>query len=353
MTLHQRCHRCPNSCSSTTVLLVLFLGYNMHACSMHQADNDCPQELLDSLDRSLNEVEAIQSIYSSPSDEEADEHEAGAVLLDQCIRMVLKSTPEELRQARLLIKDGCNEISKERIPTLAMEIYMLVHAEDDTADTTISNNNNNDNKISACLYFGLGPGYPAHQPVSVTILTAQGLSNSEQQDLVLQLQSVARKLVGSEAIMELVQECQDRLTDLQAETSLQKQMLAEEQQFTKVASEKSSSVMGRRWIWVHHITDRQRKESIVQMACEYELGGYLKAGYPGIIVVEGGIKACDEFVIWIKGNKSRPRGLWTSMGPSRPGRTRNRPTTIAHVLCGLGRRLERPCIGMSGTRIGK
>ena len=38
------------------------------------------------------------------------------------------------------------------------------------------------------------------------------------------------------------------------------------------------------------------------------LGGYAKGGYPGVVVVEGKLEACDNFVVWIKGNKSAPGG---------------------------------------------
>jgi hypothetical protein len=67
-------------------------------------------------------------------------------------------------------------------------------------------------------------------------------------------------------------------------------------------------------LWVHHITNKQRKEDIVREAQDHALGGYLKAGYPGIVVVEGAQKSCDDFIVWIKGNKSRPGGFGRQWG---------------------------------------
>ena len=78
--------------------------------------------------------------------------------------------------------------------------------------------------------------------------------------------------------------------------------------------ERDPNLFGRRWIWVHHIKDKDRRKSIRKEAQDLNLGGFLKSGYPGIIVVEGKSAACDEFVTWVKGNKSRPGGFGRNWG---------------------------------------
>ena len=40
----------------------------------------------------------------------------------------------------------------------------------------------------------------------------------------------------------------------------------------------------------------------------------MKKGYPGIIVIEGDSQSCDEYVQWVKGNKSRPGGFGRNWG---------------------------------------
>jgi hypothetical protein len=50
----------------------------------------------------------------------------------------------------------------------------------------------------------------------------------------------------------------------------------------------------RRWIWAHHILNPARRKSIVKEALDSGLGGYLKPGYPGIVVVEGDASACED-----------------------------------------------------------
>jgi len=70
----------------------------------------------------------------------------------------------------------------------------------------------------------------------------------------------------------------------------------------------------RAWIWVHHITNTDRLKQIVIEAQQHGLGGYLKGGYPGVVVVEGQSQSVDGFISWIKGNKSRPGGFGRNWG---------------------------------------
>jgi len=70
----------------------------------------------------------------------------------------------------------------------------------------------------------------------------------------------------------------------------------------------------RAWIWVHHISNADRLKQIVIEAQQHGLGGYLKGGYPGVVVVEGQSQSVDDFISWIKGNKSRPGGFGRNWG---------------------------------------
>ena len=265
---------------------------------MDHTDDLNANELLESLDRSLHEVEALQAIYSSAEED-------GLVGADQPVRLELKSTRGELERARSFVEDGNTSLTKGDVPTLALEMHLMAKNEGEDPSS------NTNTCITACVGFSLPPAYPAYQPVSVTVLTSQGLSKTTQQDLSQHLQSSAKDSVGSEAIMELVQICQEQLEVFLAEANqLKKEQLAEEDS----GSNASISSLSRRWIWVHHITDRQRKEDIVEEANAFHLGGYLKAGYPGVVVVEGTGKACDDFVTFIKGNKSRPGGFGRQWG---------------------------------------
>ena len=110
--------------------------------------------------------------------------------------------------------------------------------------------------------------------------------------------------------MELIHFWQDRGEDFLS--SLENGSREEEGDEPEAGSSSSineSSNFKRLWIWVHHITNKDRRKNIVQEANDRSLHGYLKHGYPSVIVVEGEKRKCDDYVKWIKGNKSRENGF--------------------------------------------
>lgn len=270
----------------------------------------------ESLERAVQEVEALQAIYGNFDNDDDDGN--GGASCQTGLTIKSKNAWDEAREL-LLLESGTSSATtmREQIPTLELEIQVY-------QDNAHDNNNNNNNKASVCLYFGLMPGYPSHhKPVSVTIVTHQGITRTARDSLVQHLQAKAQELIGSEAIWELVQECQEHLTAIvSAEDSsfctttneTTSTTTGTDNHSTNMTTTKNPSSFSRRWIWVHHITDRQRKDDIVQEAQEHGLSGYLKAGYPGIVVLEGSIPASNDFVSWIKGNKSRPGGFGRQWG---------------------------------------
>uniref|UniRef100_A0A0G4FJI8 RWD domain-containing protein n=1 Tax=Chromera velia CCMP2878 TaxID=1169474 RepID=A0A0G4FJI8_9ALVE len=55
-------------------------------------------------------------------------------------------------------------------------------------------------------------------------------------------------------------------------------------------------VLGRRLLYSHHIRAESKKRAILEWAAELGLGGYSKVGYPGVIVVEGDEQCVQEYV---------------------------------------------------------
>lgn len=58
-----------------------------------------------------------------------------------------------------------------------------------------------------------------------------------------------------------------------------------------------------RLIYSHHIIAKSKRKSLKDLATKYNLGGYVKIGWPGIIIVEGLEADCDGFTGEIKGMK--------------------------------------------------
>ena len=55
-------------------------------------------------------------------------------------------------------------------------------------------------------------------------------------------------------------------------------------------------MLGRRLVYSHHIIADEKRAAIRQEALDLQLGGCVKHGWPGIIVVEGAEADCVEYV---------------------------------------------------------
>jgi len=58
----------------------------------------------------------------------------------------------------------------------------------------------------------------------------------------------------------------------------------------------NSCTLGRRLIYSHHIIAKTKRKAILNLAKEYDLGGFVKIGWPGIIIIEGLEENCILFV---------------------------------------------------------
>lgn len=238
---------------------------------------------MECIERTLLEIDALESIY----DEEFS---------------VLSKDAWKMARQRLESDDG---------ETIQQSILCV-------AVTIINDEKKKEEKLT--LNFRIPEGYPLVSAVSVSLVISSSLlSNAQQEELSNELNARAKELVGSEAILEVVQYAQDRVTDDYYITQKKamddnKQREDSNDQEQRVEMAKSNSMFSRRWIWVHHITNTSRRKDIIREARELHLGGYLKAGYPGVVVVEGLYSSCEDFCIWIKGNKSRPGGFGRNWG---------------------------------------
>lgn len=262
--------------------------------NMHQPRS----EMVDALERTVREIEALEAIYNGDGVE---------------VKVLSKDDFERV-QSQLETEEEENVYNP---PELSIQIQFQ----------------RGDTKQRATLTCVLPPGYPALRPAKVCVTLVEGyqhIHRAMQEEMTKRLVEIAEANVGQESMMELVQVLQDCLTEYNknnikgeesgtrggteiATRSTSNGTLADNSQTTST-KEEEEEMIGRRWIWVHHITDTGRKRDIVGEAKNLHLGGFLKAGYPGIVVVEGPISAYDEFVVWIKGNKSRPGGFGRNWG---------------------------------------
>ncbi|KAL7540571.1 hypothetical protein ACHAXR_012541 [Thalassiosira sp. AJA248-18] len=61
-----------------------------------------------------------------------------------------------------------------------------------------------------------------------------------------------------------------------------------------------TSTLGRRIIYSHHIIANSKRRDIAELTSQSRLGGYMKIGWPGVILIEGNESDCQMFVDEIK-----------------------------------------------------
>lgn len=281
------------------------------------------QDHWEALERALNETEVLNAIYGG-DDEEAEEAVSDAHPLSQqppsgtSFAIVSPGTDDLDRIKRYLELEMSSSVpggilSFRYAPDLKIEIRTQIEGE------TISNSNSCDNSSNAntnivlrCL---LPKGYPETSSAIVpSIQTYPSLTRTSIDEITRALNEKARCLMGTEAVMDLVEEAKELCISKQHHEHDQQQKQEEQQQLKQRKNNGSVSItaeynsFGRRWIWVHHITSKDRITSILAEAKHGNLKGILKHGYPGVVLVEGKTRECDAFVKWIKGNKSSALG---------------------------------------------
>jgi hypothetical protein len=61
------------------------------------------------------------------------------------------------------------------------------------------------------------------------------------------------------------------------------------------SSSSSCIILGRRLIYSHHIISKQKRSDMRHLASHYKLTGYIKIGWPGIVILEGRDDDCNSF----------------------------------------------------------
>mmetsp|Transcript_5737 Transcript_5737/g.10358 ORF Transcript_5737/g.10358 Transcript_5737/m.10358 type:complete len:298 (+) Transcript_5737:11-904(+) len=242
-------------------------------------------EKIDALERTVLEIDAMASIFCNDFSGESE----------GCSEEFVITNPDAL------------ECARERIDNCPAGEFDVPHIDAEVLVRSTSESSGVDARLRMCL----PPGYPSSCHAVVTVLCApKNFPRNKLDELSTKLQCRAKELIGSEAILEIINKCRDEI-DHWEQSNLSNPVF-EEACEDDVTTTKSS--INRRWIWVHHITNSGRLKQIVTEAQSLKLGGFLKGGYPGVVVVEGSRMSCDEFVTWIKGNKSRPGGFGRNWG---------------------------------------
>ena len=257
-------------------------------------------EKFELLRRAIDEVDALQAIYGDDSHDDED-----AV---SSFRVVSPS-PSHFEQLRVLLEDSGAAVAAEDIPQLEVEIRIPIGFSVGEEADGINGGG------GATIRFRLPSAYPENA-ATIALLSLNALRRSYRDEIAKKLNERAADSAasGQEAMLDII----DYLKELVARFIEYDATISPDDatagQTVGEEGKSTSSEWGRRWIWVHHITNASRCKSIVDEARELNLRGYLKRGYPGVVLIEGNAADCDKFVTFIKGNKSRPGGFGRNWG---------------------------------------
>jgi len=272
------------------------------------------EALLESLERTLSEIDALRAIFGTDDDDDGTvddrgNDDRGSFVVRTSSSSSLGPLNESLDACRTAVDSNDSTFV---IPTFRVELKVDCGRNYDDGACARSL------QRQATLQCSLPPGYPEFESATNVYVRCgskpssgggQKLSWCFLAELTSKLESKARELVGGEAVMELAQYLQELMIDAKEDARPSDVTPDHREERHQQRQKRSDTVrFGRRWIWVHHITSSDRVKSISKRAREGKLAGYLKTGYPGVVVVEGPSEDADEFVRWIKGNKSRPDG---------------------------------------------
>jgi hypothetical protein len=143
------------------------------------------------------------------------------------------------------------------------------------------------------LRIELSEGYP-ETPLVVSS-SADNLSRSEVDQLHVILRETADEAASQAepGIFDTLQAAEDFLQTLAAAKEVRNHEKAQESPATPI-------LLGRRLIYSHHIIAQQKRAAIRENAADLKLGGFVKHGWPGLIVVEGSEENAAEFVRRLK-----------------------------------------------------
>lgn len=178
-------------------------------------------------------------------------------------------------------------------------------------------NNNTSNPVEICLRLTLPYDYPTVSPLVVDATTLDSNNQlllkaalNSLPHLVSSCQKVAMENQGEEAVFLVFNQAEEWIQDewpnyLQkvdpqtpAASNGTKEATSSSSSFSAHSSENNNNftnLLGRRLIYSHHIISKTKRANIRSLASDYHLNGYMKIGWPGILIIEGREEDCIAF----------------------------------------------------------
>ena len=113
--------------------------------------------------------------------------------------------------------------------------------------------------------------------------------------LINTLQRVADEHVGTEAVLAVFSHADEWIANGEWETSSSTLTRGETVQESHISDNSVRIVFARRLIYSHHIISKVKRSDILELVKTYRLTGYMKIGWPGLLIIEGREDDCTVF----------------------------------------------------------
>mmetsp|Transcript_58298 Transcript_58298/g.117115 ORF Transcript_58298/g.117115 Transcript_58298/m.117115 type:complete len:290 (-) Transcript_58298:139-1008(-) len=143
------------------------------------------------------------------------------------------------------------------------------------------------------LAFDIPRGYPM-EVLRVSILSSRDLSREEEDTLNSTFRETASTAASRSdpSVFDILQGAEAFL-DASALATTEKAVVSPQTTSAPI-------IIGRRLIYSHHIIATQKRAAVRDNAAELRLSGFVKHGWPGVIVVEGAEDDAEEYVRRLK-----------------------------------------------------
>jgi len=158
-----------------------------------------------------------------------------------------------------------------------------------------------DDSLCVILSLCMVPGYPETDRLDIACSVEQGKSSAA---LLRSAYNAFPKLietcreqleVGEESVLLVLSRADEWIEDSWPDF-LGPAAVAEERPTAPASSISSAAkVLGRRLIYSHHLISKIKRGDMRDLASHYKLTGYMKIGWPGIIILEGEEDSCAAF----------------------------------------------------------
>ena len=189
--------------------------------------------------------------------------------------------PSLLLDAQDFIEEGCN---LENLRYLSFDINIDIGSSEEKYERKI------------CLSLSLPTSYPHVYPdVS---LTSNNITRTSQSNLNKSVHGFMSELQAGEImILEIINWVQENSAAYFNKGNVEIEKFSGYNETNGDCSNDKYCF----WIYMHHIYSKYKRRNIVNWAREYKLTGFLMAGKPGVIYVEGILNNIEEYCVKVRG----------------------------------------------------